>query len=94
MVVVVLLTCGAKGIPDLAFILPSAVMVTLAACYVTLALLLRCPQCSRYVTIQLVTNPPYVEKVRGHTGWSAVIVSAAIDRKFRCMYCGQRFHLT
>lgn len=94
MAVVVLLMCGVKGIPNLAFTLSLAVMVTLVACYVTFAMLLRCPQCSRYVTIQLVTNPPYVEKVRGHTGWSAVIVSAAFDRKFQCMYCGQRFHVT
>lgn len=76
------------------FVALLALLFLFAALYLPLAILLRCPQCNRHVTVQWTTNPPYSEKVRGLNGWSAVIVSAAIDRKFRCMYCGQRFHVT
>ena len=68
--------------------------MTVAISYITIASFLRCPNCERHVIVQWVTHPPFEEKLYGLIGWAAVVVGVLMYRRFRCMYCGQDFHVT
>jgi len=59
--------------------------------YASLAFLIRCPKCQNHVLVQWTTRPPYSKSKFGMDGWATLAMSVAFERKFCCMYCGQRF---
>lgn len=58
--------------------------------YTLHAVFLRCAKCSRRLTVQWTKEPPkFSRKVWFLRGWGALILDVLINKKFRCMYCGQ-----
>ena len=91
-VFVVCLIVGLSSVRSGALIFGSfGAFVALAFAYLVLAFTLRCPKCQKHVTIQWGSEPPYGERVLGMDGWASVIAQVVLQRRFRCMYCGQQF---
>ncbi len=59
--------------------------------YIPLAVRARCRKCGKHVTIQWIKRPPFSEPLLGVDAWAAVVLRLVIHRRFRCMYCGQRY---
>lgn len=64
-----------------------------AVIYGVLAYSIRCMKCHRHVLVEWTTKPPFSEPAFGFKGFAAVALSSLFKRQFRCMYCGQRYHL-
>lgn len=51
---------------------------------------LRCFRCDRRLTVQWTKEQPkFSRKVWFLRGWGALILDVLINKRFRCMYCGQ-----
>ena len=63
--------------------------------YASTAIFLKCDKCRRRMLFQWSNQiiPPFSEKIFGMTGWSATVLNVAVHKKFRCMYCGQKYNL-
>jgi hypothetical protein len=64
-----------------------------AVIYGALAYSMRCMKCHRHILVEWTTKPPFSEPAYGFKGFAAVALSSLFKRQFRCMYCGQRYHL-
>lgn len=65
----------------------------LALAYFVLAISLRCTNCRMHLIVQWRQEPRFVEPIFKMDGWASVVMRAAIKRRFRCMYCGQRYRV-
>jgi len=89
-----LVLLAAAGLRPGAFMfLPPGIFVAAAAVYFALVVSLRCNSCSRRVLLQSTTTPPYAEPLRGLNAWGSIVVRVVSRAPFRCMYCGQRYHV-
>ena len=71
----------------LGIFLPSAIF------YAILAFRIRCQNCNKFVTVQPMANPPYINenRIKGFNGWAGIILNVFINRKFVCMHCGTKY---
>ncbi len=92
----VVLLIVSLGIRELTWTAVTAVALLLgfAILEVGISVVLRCPKCLRRILVQSTTKPPFSDKYLGLSGWAAIAAQVAARREFRCMYCGQRFHVT
>jgi hypothetical protein len=52
---------------------------------------IRCPKCTKWLVMNAGETPPFADRLKGLSAWGSVIKRIATERRFRCMYCGQRF---
>jgi hypothetical protein len=64
-----------------------------AVIYGALSFSMRCMKCHRHILVEWTTKPPFSEPAFGFKGFAAVALSCLFKRRFKCMYCGQRYHL-
>ena len=70
-------------------------LVVFFSFYVIAAIFLKCDKCRRRMLFQWSNQiiPPFSEKIFGMTGWAGIVLKVVIRKKFRCMYCGQKYDL-
>jgi len=68
------------------------VFCSTAGLYFIFMSFIRCPKCLRHLLIQWTERPPHAVKTKfGIDAWAAIVVKAARNHEFQCMYCGQHF---
>ncbi len=77
--------------------LVTSVLATLlisAFIYLTIALFLKCENCTRRLTVQWKKEPPpFSISYLGMAGWSSIILQVLFKNRFVCMHCGKHYRL-